>query len=62
MLMAMHWPEDARNDAGISTFDYEPLSRSIMSERGITGNFHKLFGYALVLAENRQPIMAIGRR
>jgi len=58
--MVMHWPEDAKRDAGISPFDYAALSRTIMAERGITGTYHELFGYALVLAENRQPIMFVG--
>jgi hypothetical protein len=58
--MVMHWPEDARRDAGINPFDFAALSREIMQDRGITGNYHELFGYALVLAENRQPIMFVG--
>lgn len=58
--MTMHWPEDARRDAGISTFDFVKLSGEIKKERGIVGNYHNLFGYALVLAENRQPIMLVG--
>lgn len=62
--MAMHWSEDTRSDASIEKFDFLALSRSIMSERGIenigTEKVHPMFGYALVLAECRQPIMAVG--
>jgi MoxR-like ATPase len=65
--MTMHWPKDARQDAGISDFDFVALSQEIMRERDLIGKtdskghpFHKLFGYALVLAENRQPIMLVG--
>lgn len=67
--MTMHWPKDVRRDAGISDFDFVSLSRSIMAERGIEEiertngrkeKPHKLFGYALILAENRQPIMLVG--
>lgn len=65
--MTMHWPKDARNDAEITPFDFEGFSREVMADRGILGKtdrngkrFHKLFGYALILAECRQPIMLIG--
>ena len=62
--MVMHWPEDARRDAGIQPFDFVALSRQIMAERNIADTeemkFHALFGYALVLAECRQPIMFVG--
>jgi AAA domain (dynein-related subfamily) len=62
--MCMHWPSDAKRDAGIPEFDYVKFSREIMAERGIHGvngqPAHEMFGYALILAECRQPIMAIG--
>ena len=67
--MTMHWPDDVRRSARIDSFDYESLSARILSERGISeivrsnGRIekpHKLFGYVLVLLENRQPVMAIG--
>lgn len=67
--MTLHWSDDTRRDAGIRSFDFAALSRSIMRERGITEIIRKdgsreiphfLFGYALVLAENRQPIMLVG--
>lgn len=67
--MAMHWNPDTRQDAGIPDFDYVAFSLRIMADRGITeirrtsGKVetpHVLFGYALLLAENRQPIMLVG--
>lgn len=67
--MALHWPKDARNDAGIADFDVRSFSRELMRERGITTvkrasgkeeTAHELFGYALILAENRIPIMLVG--
>lgn len=67
--MTMHWPKDVRRDAGIRDFNFVALSQKIMHERGITEieradgskeKPHKLFGYALILAENRQPIMLVG--
>jgi AAA domain (dynein-related subfamily) len=60
--LALHWPDDARNDAGIKQFDTVKLSREIMSERELPldGTYHEMFGYALLLAEARQPIMAVG--
>ncbi len=59
--MAMHWPTDVRRDAGITDFDYAGFSRQVMNDRGIpAGEFHELFGYALLLAEERQPIMFVG--
>jgi hypothetical protein len=62
--MCMHWPKDAKNDAGIPEFDFVKFSREVMAARGISGvngePAHEMFGYALILAECRQPIMAIG--
>jgi hypothetical protein len=59
--MAMHWKPEIRREAGINDFNFGALSAEIMRERGIdpTGK-HFLFGYILVLAENRQPIMLVG--
>jgi hypothetical protein len=62
--MTMHWPTDARSDAGIPEFDFVSLSREIMEARGIHGvngeTAHELFGWVLTLAEARQPIWLIG--
>ena len=65
--MCIHWSDDTRADAGIESFDFVALSAEILKDRGLigwtdsAGNMaHKLFGYALVLAENRQPIYLVG--
>jgi hypothetical protein len=67
--MTLHWPKDVRRDAGIRDFSFLALSQTIMKSRGITEVVradgttekpHSLFGYALILAECRQPIMLIG--
>jgi AAA domain (dynein-related subfamily) len=64
--MTCHWSEDSRHDAQISSFDFLSLSREIMRDRGIENleiegdSVHPLFGLALIYAENRQNIMAIG--
>ena len=59
--LSMHWPSDVRSDAGIPPFDFVALSQKIMRDREIeNGEYHELFGYALTLAENRQPLMLIG--
>jgi len=67
--MTLHWPQDVRRDAGIRDFDVIAFSRKIMREREITTikrkngdveHAHELFGYALILAENRIPIMLVG--
>jgi len=59
--MCLHWPDDAKRDAKIPEFDFSEFSRREMKSRGIEfGAYHELFGYALLLAENRQPIMTIG--
>lgn len=62
--MTIHWAEDTRRDAGIQKFDFVSFSRQVMSERGITDidgeTPHKLFGYVLILAENRIPIFLSG--
>lgn len=64
-----HWPEVTRRDAQIHDFDFEKLSREIMDSRGIvlvtradgTEEIpHPMFGYCLVLVENRQPVYAYG--
>lgn len=59
--MTMHWKPELRREAGIADFDFHALSREIMKDRGIdpTGK-HVLFGYVIVLAEHRQPIMLVG--
>lgn len=60
--MCLHWPDGAKRDAGIPNFNFTAFSRSIMQARGIeTGVYHDLFGYALILAENRIPIMLVGQ-
>jgi hypothetical protein len=67
--MTMHWSSDTRADAHIRPFDFIGYSQQVMKSRGIStitrrdGNEespHILFGYALILAEARQPIMMIG--
>jgi hypothetical protein len=60
--MCLHWPDGAKRDANIPNFDFVKFSRSVMQARGIeTGAYHDLFGYALLLAENRIPIMLVGQ-
>jgi hypothetical protein len=68
----MHWSPETRSEAGIKDFDFAKLSLEIMRDRGIDPNAilipdkprlgtpHILFGYALVLAEARQPIYLVG--
>jgi hypothetical protein len=59
--MTIHWPADARNDAGIADYDYVKLSRQIMEEREIDPDGkHELFGYVLTLAEERIPVWLCG--
>jgi len=67
--MTLHWPTDVRRDAGIRDFDVTAFSRQIMRDReiltvtranGAIEKAHVLFGYALILAENRIPIMLVG--
>jgi AAA domain (dynein-related subfamily) len=62
--MTMHWAEDTRHDAGIDKFDFMRLSAEVIAERKIDEiegkPVHEMFGYALLLAEARQPLMLIG--
>jgi hypothetical protein len=59
--MTMHWKPEIRREAGIADFDFKSLSAEIMRDRGIDfDGKHDLFGYVLVLAEQRQPIMLVG--
>lgn len=67
--MTLHWPDHVRADAGVPDFDFLGLSREIMADReienvtradGRTEQAHGMFGYALTLVENNQPVLAIG--
>jgi energy-coupling factor transporter ATP-binding protein EcfA2 len=63
--MTMHWPDEARNEIGISKFDFVTFSSDVMKKRNITKpengkEFHAMFGYVLLLAEARQPIFLVG--
>lgn len=60
--MALHWPEDVRENAGIEPFDFLSLSGSeIPSGTDSNGNdYHELLGYALRLAKSRIPVMLVG--
>jgi hypothetical protein len=54
-------PEIRRNDLLVPDFDFLKLSGEIMQQREINpSGRHGLFGYVLVLAEERQPVMLIG--
>lgn len=59
--MTMHWKKEIRHEMEIEDFDFVALSKSIMDERGIdpTGK-HEMFGYILVLVENRVETMLVG--
>jgi hypothetical protein len=60
--MCLHWPDGAKRDASIPNFDFVKFSKGIMRHRGIEeGKYHDLFGYALILAEQRIPIMLVGQ-
>jgi len=73
LAMTMHWSPESREDAGIDSWDFNgeglttphpgmlAVSHSVMKSRGIesTGK-HPLFGYALLIAESRIPMMLIG--
>lgn len=55
--MTLHWPQDARNECGITKFDFKTLSKNIAKERGIDiSDKHEMFGYLVVLVENRIPV------
>lgn len=59
--MCLHWPDGAKRDALIPEFDFTAFSKAVMKSRGIEhGAYHDLFGYALLLAEHRIPIMLVG--
>jgi hypothetical protein len=73
LCMTMHWSPASREEAGIDPFDFNvegkltphpgflKVSREVMHSRGIDpSNKHMLFGYALLLVENRVPMMLIG--
>jgi AAA domain (dynein-related subfamily) len=62
--MALHWPQDARQTAGIEEFDFHTLAGDVSEEEKSrlkkTPNLHDLAGYALKLAKARIPIMLVG--
>jgi hypothetical protein len=73
LTMTMHWEPEIRREAGIDSWDFTvegslachpdflAISRWVMNKREIDSEGkHELFGYALILAENRVPIMLIG--
>src|SRR5262245_21495138 len=72
-VMTLAWGEGARLDAGIRNVDYSEfvaLSQSVIAQRGIgpikssaTGKFNEppeMFGYVLLLAEERVPVYLHG--
>lgn len=73
LAMTMHWSPETRADAGIDSWDFNgegltkphpgmlAVSRQVMKSRGIdSAGKHPLFGYALLIAESRVPMMLIG--
>ena len=73
LAATMHWAPDTRESAGIDAFDFNvegneiphpgmlEVSERVMRERGIDpAGKHCLFGYLLLLVENRVPVMIIG--
>jgi hypothetical protein len=73
LSMTMHWSPDTRQDAGIDSFDFATdgaftvhpgmleVSERVMREREIPQDGkHVLFGYLLLLVENRVPFFLIG--
>jgi hypothetical protein len=73
LTMTMHWSPETRSDAGIDSWDFNgeglttphpgmlAVSKSTMKSRGIDSHgLHPLFGYALLVAESRIPMMLIG--
>ena len=73
LAMTMHWSPETRADAGIDAWDFNSegltnphpgmlaVSRQVMKSRGIDSEGKlPLFGYALLTAESRVPMMLIG--
>jgi hypothetical protein len=60
--MAIHWPSDVRQSAGIEDFSFEALAEVTPQEVDkLNGEkVHNLTGYALKLARARIPIMLVG--
>jgi hypothetical protein len=52
--MVLHWPEDAKAEAGIRKVDFTKESPHVGD------NFHHMTGYILKLAQARIPIMLVG--
>jgi hypothetical protein len=52
--MTMHWPEDARREAGIEDFDFYSFAPDMGK------GFHRLVGYIVMLAKARIPVMLVG--
>ena len=53
-VMAMHWPEATRREAGIENFDLSTLGEKVSPKS------HRMLGYAIILAELKIPLMLIG--
>jgi hypothetical protein len=68
--LSIHWNRDQRDDAGIQTFDFKSLSKSLAEDlqcekvwheiRGQEEPLHEMFGYVLLLALVRQPVYLFG--
>lgn len=52
--MVMHWPHDARREAGIEDFDFYSFSPDMGK------GSHRLLGYILMLCRARIPVMLVG--
>ena len=61
--MSLHWPADARREAGIREVDYADECEQLPAGEDDDGNvihFHRLAGYVVKLANARIPIMLVG--
>jgi hypothetical protein len=73
LACTMHWAPETRAEAGIDAFDFNTdgqiaphpgflkVSREVMKSRNIDPKGkHEMFGYVLLLVENRCPVWLIG--
>lgn len=60
-MMTMHWNPETRQSAEIESFDFEAFSQKELAKRELeSSKYHRLVGIALLLADARVPVMAIG--
>ena len=58
--MTIHWPQDARDAAGIPKVNFVTESAKLAKQYKLGEGWHKMAGFVIALAEARVPVMLVG--